>query len=221
MYVVDCIKCGEPYRKMSAKEKQGHCYKCQATTRTDGNNSRIVIEREKRAYLERLESIELSIEKMTDEQNMYLEALQNEMYVKIEERMQEVIDSINNQTGIDYSKEVKEINHNLNTRLATINSRVLKLSEELEDVKSKAGLKINTARKLATKRRLETLEQIEDIMSDSPTGLMVGQIKSLLDEKGGYRYSEGTITTILQEGIEQERFVKMKIRNANYYSMRN
>tara|TARA_R110002051_G_scaffold321564_4_gene409565 strand:- start:2447 stop:3250 length:804 start_codon:yes stop_codon:yes gene_type:complete len=206
MYVVDCINphCGKPYRKNSAKEKQGFCPDCQMKRRTDGNNTRIGIQKTKENYVKRLEDIENKLDDMITGNDMYLEALQGELGAIVNAKIHEANEGL----GFEYASQFKELSYQLKTSIATVNSRIIRTDDEIKKIKKKlriirtdayqlktsiatvnsrrkmsksTGRRLNISgnvgnRKIAQEKRNVVLQVVLTILQDAPTPLSTKQI---------------------------------------------
>jgi len=134
--MVECINdnCDKMYRKRSAREKQGHCPECQVKVRKDGGNRLIGGIRAETAFLKRLDKVENAFEDIESRIDLYLEAVSGEVSAKIQEEAYKIETNMLERVTLDNTEEVKTIEENLKTLISTVNNRMVKLSEEVENI---------------------------------------------------------------------------------------
>ena len=140
-YVVDCRKCGKPFKKLSNARRDELCKDCEPIglkSRNRFNQDKVNLNRQLTAQsklLSRIEELELQLEEIRKTKEMSYDAVMIEMKMNMKEMIREIIeaylfdtrkliDDNQKKTTEIIQKELKETRFKTQGSLATINTRM-------------------------------------------------------------------------------------------------
>ena len=165
-YVVNCRKCGKPFRKHSNASPDENCPDClpiDVKNRNRFNQDKVKFNREITAtskLLSKVEELELELENIRKTKEMSYEVVMAEMRMNMKEMIREIIeaylfdtrkliDDNQKKTGEIIQKELKETRFKTQGSLATINSRMKRnfdaIEHDIQRIFKKTKIKLSTS----------------------------------------------------------------------------
>ncbi len=165
-YVVDCRKCGKPFKKLSNARRDELCKDCEPIglkSRNRFNQDKVKLNRELTAQsrlLSRIEELELQLEEIRKTKEMSYDAVMIEMKMNMKEMIREIIeaylfdtrkliDDNEKKTREMIKSELKDIKFSGTNNLATINTRMKRhfdaIEHDIQRIFKKTKIKLGTS----------------------------------------------------------------------------